>query len=557
MNKGIFYFSRVFVITSFIFCVMLVTQAVAKKNIKFQINLDKNHESYAELVELSTEIESDIGKSINSRSYWAKEASRSFSELLDSYGYYNNKIVVDKPDSDDGLIIFKIKPGQQYILFSIVIKHAKNSNEQIILPDIAQFKLKKPIARRILEVQNEILEFIEEKNCLFSLEISHKATINHLDKTLQLKYIVDAGPNAVLGETKFEGLKRVKEGYTRKLLKLKAGKCFKRSFLQEARTKYQKTGLFYSVKPVAKSIDKNGVVPVTLKMKERKPRSLKFGIEYGSNFGLGGKFGWEHRNSFGAGEKTRASVLYNKKEKALDLDFVKPYFRRKGQKLILGFMNKYEEFKAFKNREISLKAIIARKLTKKWRIGAGLRLLQLKIKKKNKAKSKYFSLLSLPFFIEHDTRDDILNPLRGYRVTLQNEIYFPTKFNNDPFLKSQISASRYFSLTNNKNKYKPVFALKVASGSIFASETIHIPQSEMFYSGGSSSLRGYGHQFGGQFDSDNIPIGGKSFVEFAAEIRSNITKDFGAVVFVDWGFAYQTKKPMIKKKILYGSRPAL
>ena len=47
----------------------------------------------------------------------------------------------------------------------------------------------------------------------------------------------------------------------------------------------------------------NGRVPVTIELKERAHRTVRTGLSYYTDEGLGTTFGWEHRNLFGAAEE--------------------------------------------------------------------------------------------------------------------------------------------------------------------------------------------------------------------------------------------------------------
>ena len=59
----------------------------------------------------------------------------------------------------------------------------------------------------------------------------------------------------------------------------------------------QKSSLFASTTPTIPVVtNKDGSVPVIFNLTERKPRSLKAGIGYGTDLGLGASLGWEHRN---------------------------------------------------------------------------------------------------------------------------------------------------------------------------------------------------------------------------------------------------------------------
>jgi outer membrane translocation and assembly module TamA len=67
-------------------------------------------------------------------------------------------------------------------------------------------------------------------------------------------------------------------------------------------------------------------------------------------------------------------------------------------------------------------------------------------------------------------------------------------------------------------------------------ETEEIPLSERFYTGGPTTLRGFGYQMAGPRDFDGTPVGGNfKLVWNAVEIRRTIYKAFGVAGFVDIG----------------------
>ena len=70
--------------------------------------------------------------------------------------------------------------------------------------------------------------------------------------------------------------------------------------------------------------------------------------------------------------------------------------------------------------------------------------------------------------------------------------------------------------------------------------------------GGGSSLRGYEYQLVGPIDKKNIPLGGRSFVEFSTELRVRINSDYGIVTFIDGGNVYNSTIPNFKNGIYWG-----
>lgn len=539
------------IFSSFVYIVI-----AAPKKLKIEVKVDKDLPIQKRLIELAKEMEktAKIYQTTNQRAYWEHEGKKSFNKLLRSEGYYANTISVEIPSNQSNSIIFHISPWQQYTISKISITHVNNSNKNINIPNIKDLKIKAEqiaIAEKILSAQKELLNRIENNNCLLSIEVSHTAIINHLDNKIEINFLIDAGPSATIEKIDFTGLKQVKPDYAHKLVGLKNGQCFRQSYIIKARGYLQKSSLFASTTPTIPVVtNKDGSVPIIFNLIERKPRSLKAGVGYGTDLGLGASLGWEHRNFLGSGEKVDAELLGNQKEQIFELNYTKPFYRHDNQTLRLGAKAENRTSKAFKSKEGSISGILERQLTKKWTGGIGTRFSQSKIKESGKGKSQDFSLLSTPLFLIHDTRNNILDPKRGFELKIEGAPYFSVRSKEKPFFKTRISGSTYFSLPT---KFKPVLAIRAATGSILGIDSVKIPHTERFYVGGSNSLRGYAYQLAGKLDKNKRPLGGRSFIETAIELRLKITEQIGIVGFLDSGLSYISTQPDTKQKLLHGA----
>ena len=83
-----------------------------------------------------------------------------------------------------------------------------------------------------------------------------------------------------------------------------------------------------------------------------------------------------------------------------------------------------------------------------------------------------------------------------------------------------------------------VLALRLRLGTLEpfgGSEQTDVPLVSRFYSGGSTSVRGFAFQKLGPLDEDGDPLGGLSLAEGSAELRFPIWRRLSGVVFVDAG----------------------
>jgi outer membrane protein insertion porin family len=129
----------------------------------------------------------------------------------------------------------------------------------------------------------------------------------------------------------------------------------------------------------------------------------------------------------------------------------------------------------------------------------------------------------------YDNSRPMFNPRRGF-------------LNNNSFAISGLgfgSKTRYTKLLVDLRRYQPlgamVFATRIKLGGIktFGSESF-VPVEERFYSGGSSSVRGWARSELGPHEA-GLPIGGLSLLEGSAEIRYPIVGILSGVIFGDLG----------------------
>ena len=105
------------------------------------------------------------------------------------------------------------------------------------------------------------------------------------------------------------GVSRIRRTFRRRgsevIGHLKPGQCFKRSQIIDSIGNLHASGLFLSATPIIpNNTDQNGQVPIIFKVKERKMRNIKLGLNYSTDKDLRitGSLEWKHQNLIGNGE---------------------------------------------------------------------------------------------------------------------------------------------------------------------------------------------------------------------------------------------------------------
>lgn len=471
-------------------------------------------------------------------------------KLLEAEGYYLNN-VDGRYDEPSLTSHYTISTGQQYH-FGVIRLVIEPNVSSISLPDILSLQAKSgdpALARTVLLDEERIEAWVEKNNCLFTHHTSHEAVVNHLQHSVDITYRVSVGSRATFGDIAFSGNDTIADLHLQRRVGIKPGECFKRSTLNDAKLALQRSGLVAKAEPQLPDAPlADSSVPVTFAIKERAHRSIKAGASYSTDIGPGVKAGWEHRNFLGHGEKFTTDLSVATLEQRLDTALEKPFFLREDQRLKLAGVLRQEDNDAFRTTGITFSGGIERDLANKWIAGVGASYGFEQIKDQNNEEN--VALLSLPLFLSQDKRDDLLNPTRGWTISLNTAPAFDTIDATTAFIKNSASGSYYQALDTAG---QPVIAMRAATGSILGASSDTVPATERFYAGGGGSVRGYGYQLAGPLDAQNDPLGGRSFVELSTELRLRVAEDYGMVAFIDGGNTFDAAYPDFDSGLLWGA----
>jgi outer membrane protein assembly factor BamA len=157
-----------------------------------------------------------------------------------------------------------------------------------------------------------------------------------------------------------------------------------------------------------------------------------------------------------------------------------------------------------------------------------------------------------------DTRDDVFEPTRGHLVGLESDLATRALGSEVGFSKTFTQAFIYRQLPGSKVVFAGGARLGLAtgfprvvpvvdeagnpvldeSGQPVVQTVKDLPQSERFYAGGDTTVRGFALDRLGDtdtIDQDGFPLGGDAVVIFNGELRFPVTRSLGGVVFVDAG----------------------
>ena len=406
-------------------------------------------------------------------------------------------------------------------------------------------------ARLVVKAGEAILTRYKENGYPFP-KIAHREVIaDFATNRVDVSFQVAPGPYARFGPTRVTGLDRLEARYVYELIPWKAREPYDIRLIKEARQTLFSTNLFGVVQlQNPDKVDTEGRLPMTVELKERASRTVRLGLEYTTDYGPGFNGSWTHRNLFGMAEKLTASIILNKETRTAALRFDKPMFLNRDNTFISQIALNDETTDAYDATSGDISAILRQQFTKTFRTGGGLGFHLARVKQNSNNKYNTYKLIYLPLTADLDIRNNILNPVDGYHLSLAMAPYQDIADRDIRFFRYILSGSTYYNFNSGD---WVVVALRATFGQIFGISHDNMPADLRFYAGGGGSVRGYGYQLAGPLHG-NTPLGGLSMLTGSLELRFKVTESIGLVPFVDGGTAFLDTVPDFgQQEMLYGA----
>ena len=406
-------------------------------------------------------------------------------------------------------------------------------------------------ARLVVQAGEAILTRYKENGYPFP-KITHRDVIaDFKTNTVEVSFQVAPGSYARFGTTRVTGLARLDAQYAYKLLPWKEGEPYDIRLIKEARQTLFNTNLFGGVAfQNPEKVDAKGRLPMTVELKERAPRTVRLGLEYTTDYGLGFNGSWSHRNLFGMAEKLTVGAILNKETRTAALRFDKPMFLNRDNTFISRIALNDETTDAYDATSGDVSAILQQKFAKTFRAGGGLGFHLARVKENANNEHNTYKLLYVPLTADLDTRKDILNPVQGFHLSLGMSLYQDIAERDIRFFRYVLGGNAYYNFNTGD---WVVAAFRAAFGQVFGISHDKMPADLRFYAGGGGSVRGFGYQLAGPLKG-NTPLGGLSILTTSLELRFKITESIGLVPFVDGGAAFLDTVPDFSQQdMLFGA----
>lgn len=379
-------------------------------------------------------------------------------------------------------------------------------------------------------------------------------TLGSMDKeakTAHIEVYVALGPACFFGPVRVEGNRRVETAVIVKELTFRPGERYRARALRDSQKRLMDLHLFTFV-DIQPQLDDSSAseVPVSVVVKEAKSQTVRLGAGYGTEDQVRGRVGYECRNFLGQGRKLELDAKASSLVRFFEGRLTQPHFLYDPFRLTVSGGVSREIQKSYTNEQYFFRPQVTWQLNEHWLLNAGPnveanRLLDVDLASQairpSDQKGEEYLVSSLVFGATYQRVDNILDPRRGVQFFQRLEWGGSPVGSEVAFVKLGLEGRSYLPIDP-----LGVLAFRAKWGSIAEMEdTARVPIFKRYFSGGSTSIRGYPYQKLGPLDADGNPLGGLTLLELSGEWRYPVKNSWEGVLFVDAGNVYESRYELV------------
>ncbi|MFZ5450574.1 MAG: BamA/TamA family outer membrane protein [Thermodesulfobacteriota bacterium] len=483
--------------------------------------------------------------------------------LYRRYGFYHTRITSHAEVKGQQVTLYiDIDEGPEVLVTQVQV-HAEAGFTPEVLADLqAQNPLKQ--GKRFTE---EYYDALKQQYLNYLLDhgypraqVEGRVLLDEAKNTAQVEVAVKPGPVCYFGEVTVTGTPETPKRVILRKITFKKGQLFSFKEIYNSQQRLYSLDLFSSVALIPAEVPETArQIPITVEVREKKKRSLKVGLGYGSEDQFRARLGLRVRNPLGGGRVLDVDTKFSRLEYRVEGSFFNPLLWGSNFDFVYqtGWIRRY--LPGFTDKAYFSQARLERDLP--WRIrgyvGYGLEFTRpFNISEETLAllsetqTGKLYRASMMLFGLRQETMDNAIDPHRGGLLSLAQEVA-PT------FLGSQIQFVRTIAETRRYQALGDtdfILAGRLKLGVISPMQsTSDIPIFRRFFAGGYNSVRGYRLDYLGPRNPAGSPLGGDALLEGSVEARIPIYKELRAVAFLDFGNVYLHVRDLDVGQLKYAS----
>ncbi|MBK7547295.1 MAG: BamA/TamA family outer membrane protein [Rhodoferax sp.] len=388
--------------------------------------------------------------------------------------------------------------------------------------------------------------------------VDSRAEIDAQARSASLNVTLDSGPAYRMGPLQITGTERYDPALVARVARLDPGADYDRARLQEAQQRLADSGYFDSVFVSLDTAGDVGAAPVLIQVREAKRQKLVLGI--GASTDSGPRLSLEHTNHRIPLIDWRAvsKISLDRDTRSAGVELTAPPDQN-NWRWVTSALLKNETSGSF---DVISQRLRAGRMQEGDRIDRNYYLQYDRARTTGSAGVTVADSISANYAWTQRNFDSLPFPSSGYGLGVELGGGTTLGNNREPYFRTQARWLGVWSLASRQESYLPSsrsgrIAVRVEGGAVVARAGVTLPSTQLFLTGGDTTVRGYSFEsIGTELTSGQTAAGrylAVGSVEWQRPITSNDKlTDWEGVLFVDAG-AVADKPSELKAKVGVGA----
>ncbi|WP_122860240.1 autotransporter assembly complex protein TamA [Pseudomonas viridiflava] len=481
-------------------------------------------------------------------------AEQQAEKAAQALGYYQAQIDSEIQDGENPRLVIKVLPGEPIRLRNVVVRveGPAASLKAFKVPQSDALKTGAVLNHGHYEDAKRLIQNQASRYGFFSGRFtSQRLSIDPRAGVADIELVYDSGPRYSLGKVMFSGDSPFDEDLLKRMVPFKENTPYDSQLIAELNQAMQASGYFEGVRVDAAPTAAVGqVIPVTVQLETRKPRTMGLGLGFSTDVGPRGRANWTRHWANAQGHSYGFESEISAPWQNVGLWYDVPLDPPLTDKLRFAGGYQYEEIAGTDSlsKLLTVGPEWHSKLPSGWE-----RVISLKWQREEYrlGDDSGLSTLLMPGISYSFLRsDDRIDPHKGYRLQFDAQVAKEGAGSDANLIRGNVLLKGLTTVAQNHR-----FLGRVQFGGNFTDGYTSIPPSLRFFAGGDQSVRGYDYQTLSPTNSDGDRIGGRYMVAGSVEYQYSIAEKWRLATFVDQGNSFNNLDlPSLKTGVGFGVR---
>ena len=481
-------------------------------------------------------------------------AEQQAEKAAQALGYYQAQIDSEIQDGENPRLVIKVLPGEPIRLRNVVVRveGPAASLKAFKVPQSDALKAGAVLNHGHYEDAKRLIQNQASRYGFFSGRFtSQRLSIDPRAGVADIELVYDSGPRYSLGKVMFSGDSPFDEDLLKRMVPFKENTPYDSQLIAELNQAMQASGYFEGVRVDAAPTAAVGqVIPVTVQLETRKPRTMGLGLGFSTDVGPRGRANWTRHWANAQGHSYGFESELSAPRQNVGLWYDVPLDPPLTDKLRFAGGYQYEEIAGTDSlsKLLTVGPEWHSKLPSGWE-----RVISLKWQREEYRlgdDSGLSTLLMPGISYSYLRSDDRIDPHEGYRLQFDAQVAKEGLGSDVNLVRGNVLLKGLTTVAQNHR-----FLGRVQFGGNFTDGYTSIPPSLRFFAGGDQSVRGYDYQTLSPTNSDGDRIGGRYMVAGSVEYQYSIAEKWRLATFVDQGNSFNSLDlPSLKTGVGFGVR---